>query len=143
MAVLKLESSVQSLLVHDVVVVAGVERIGSRLASRATPTFLPWMWLPAFDADQPTPPNYPTGTNSGGMRAGRSVSSRGSLLSRCLPGRAGATRRPRGAGVKRLSKPTTSARRTVSSHATRRVTGQLGRFCRTGLRLGTRIRPAM
>ena len=36
MAVLKLGSSVQSLLVHDVVVVAGTERIGTRLADRAT-----------------------------------------------------------------------------------------------------------
>jgi hypothetical protein len=143
MAVLKLETVVQSLLVHDVVVVAGVERIGTRLADRATPAFLP-PWLPASDfADQSTPPNYPTGTNSGGVRAGRPVGSRGSLLNRCLPGRAGATSRPRGAGVKRAPKPSTSTRRKVLSHMASRSFGQFGRWCRTARRLGTRTRPAM
>src|SRR3954449_5952138 len=60
MAVLKLESSVQSLLVHDVVVVAGVERIGTRLADRVNPSFLPFAWLPA--EHPPAPPHPPPGT---------------------------------------------------------------------------------
>src|SRR5262245_43159530 len=101
MAVIKLESVVQSLLVRDVTVVAGAERIGSRRAGRTTPACLPFAWLPA---NQPADPNPDSGTTPSGERAGRSVSSHGSRLSRCLPRRVGAIRRPWGAGALRLLK---------------------------------------
>src|SRR5437763_1159932 len=98
MAVLKLESSVQSLLVHDVVVVAGAERIGTRLADRATPAFLPFAWLPANDPADPQPSQPDYWMNPGGVRAGRLASSLGEAhRSRCLPRHTGTTRRPRGA----------------------------------------------
>jgi hypothetical protein len=143
MAVLKLESSVQSLLVHDVTVVAGVERIGTRLADRATPSFLPFAWLPAnHPADQPhSQPDYPM--NPDGMRAGRPGSSRGSRRSRCLPRRTGATRRPRGANVKRLLTAKTFTRRAVSSLTAHRRSDQFGRSCRLGWRRETWTRPVM
>ena len=63
MAVIKLESVVQSLLVRDVTVVAGAERIGSRLAGRTTSAFLPFAWLPS---NQPADSN----PNSGDPTAG-------------------------------------------------------------------------
>src|SRR5262245_7612041 len=101
MAMLKLESSVQSMLVHDVTVVAGMERIGARLANLAAPAFLPFAWLPANDPADPQQSQPEYWMNPVGMRAGRPVSSRGSLRSRCLPRHTGATGRPRGATVKR------------------------------------------
>src|SRR5438552_11089247 len=115
MAVLKLESSVQSLLVHDVVVVAGTERIGARLADLAAPAFLPFAWLPANDPADPQQSQPDYWMNPNGMRAGRLVRSRRSLRSRCLPRLTGATRRPWGANVKRRLTAKTSARRTLSS----------------------------
>jgi hypothetical protein len=146
MVTLKLEAVVQSVLVSDVAVVAGTERIGSRLTDRAAPTFLPSAWLPAnHDADQPAQPNYPTGMKSGGLRAGRPASSRGGLLSRCLPGRAGATSRPRGADIKRAVKQPLmmTARREVPHRTDHPFTSASLRWCRMERRLGTRIRPAL
>jgi len=143
MAVLKLESSVQSLLVHDVTVVAGVERIGTRLAERATPTFLPFAWLPADDTADPQPSQPDYSMNPGGVRAGRPVSSRASRRSRCLPRHTGATRRPRGANAKRPFGAKTFTRRAVSSLTTHRRSGQFGRPCRLGWRCETWTRPVM
>jgi hypothetical protein len=79
MAVLKLETVVQTVLVRDVVVVAGTNRIGARLADRATPTALPFAWLPAHDADPGPNPlsnrGKPAMQKQSGLRAGRSVRS--------------------------------------------------------------------
>ena len=87
MAERKLESLVQSVLARNVVV-AGSERIGTRLADRATPTFLPFAWLPSKDADAEPNPHVnrgqPAMTQSRGLRAGRSVGSTGGLRSRLL-----------------------------------------------------------
>jgi hypothetical protein len=87
MAERKLETLVQSVLARNVVV-AGSERIGTRLADRATPTFLPFAWLPSTDADAESNPHVnrgePAMTQSRGLRAGRSVRSTGSLRSRLL-----------------------------------------------------------
>jgi len=87
MAERKLESLVQSVLARNVVV-AGSERIGTRLADRATPTFLPFAWLPSTDADAVPNPHVnrgqPAMTQSRGLRAGRSVRSTGGLRGRLL-----------------------------------------------------------
>jgi hypothetical protein len=87
MAERKLETLVQSVLARNVVV-AGSERIGTRLADRATPTFLPFAWLPSKDADADPNPHVnrgqPAMTQSRGLRAGRSVRSTGGLRSRLL-----------------------------------------------------------
>ena len=143
MAVLKLESSVQSLLVHDVVVVAGTERIGARLADLAAPAFLPFAWLPANDPADPQQSQPDYWMYPRGMRAGRPVRSPGSLRSCCLPRPTGATRRPRGANAKRPFGAKTFTRRTVSSLTTHRRSGQFGRSCRSGWRLETWTRPVM
>ena len=146
MAVIKLESVVQSLLVHDVAVVAGVERIGSRLAGRTTSAFLPFPWLPANKpADrQPNPDDPTAGTNPGGVRAGRSVSSNGSLLSRCLPRRAGSLRRLWGASVTwPLKRPTAHARHEVSYHSAPSYYRHSGRLCPTGRMCETGAMPVM
>jgi hypothetical protein len=87
MAERKLETLVQSVLARNFVV-AGSERIGTRLADRATPTFLPFAWLPSTDADAESNPHVnrgqPAMTQSRGLRAGRSARSTGSLRSRLL-----------------------------------------------------------
>ena len=87
MAERKLETLVQSVLARNVVV-AGSERIGTRLADRATPTFLPFAWLPSMDVDADSNPHVnrgePAMTQSRVLRAGRSVRSTGSLRSRLL-----------------------------------------------------------
>ena len=87
MAKLKLETLVQSVLARNVVV-AGSERIGTRLADRATPTFLPFAWLTAHDADAGPNPlvnrGKPAMRQHRGLRAGRSVGSTGGLRSRLL-----------------------------------------------------------
>ena len=87
MAERKLETLVQSVLARNVVV-AGSERIGTRLADRATPTFPPFAWLPSKDADAEPNPHVnrgePAMTQSRGLRAGRSVRSTGGLRSRLL-----------------------------------------------------------
>src|SRR6478672_2931767 len=73
MAKLKLETLVQSVLARNVVV-AGSERIGTRLADRATPTLLPFAWLPAHDADAGPNPlvnrGEPAMRQNRGLRAG-------------------------------------------------------------------------
>jgi hypothetical protein len=143
MTMLKLESSVQSLLVHDVIVVAGTERIGARLANLAAPAFMPFAWLPANDPADPQQSQPDYWMNPNGMRAGRPVRLRGSLRSRCLPRRTGATCRPRSANVKRHLLAKTIARRTLSSLTVSRRTGQFGRTCRTTRRLETWTRPVM
>ncbi len=144
MAMNKLDTLVQSLLVRDVVVVAGSDRIGARLATQA-PASLPSERLPANDhADPDNRPDYPpTGMNPRGVRAGRSVRSAGSLLSRCLPGRAGATRRAWDAGrawaVKRLT--TTAWRFTPGLKASGRA--DLGRSCPPATARGRRTGPVL
>jgi hypothetical protein len=78
MAVRKLETLVQSVLARKCVV-AGSERIGTRLADRATPTFLPFAWLPSNDHDADPNPlvnrGQPAMQTRRGLRAGRSVRS--------------------------------------------------------------------
>jgi hypothetical protein len=146
MAMIKLESVVQSLLVRDVTVVAGAERIGSRLAGRTTSAFLPFAWLPANQpaGTDPNPDDPATGTTLGGVRAGRSVSSHGSLLSRCLPRRAGAIRRPRSASASWLLKqPSAIAWREVSYHADHSYHGRFQRLCRTARMYETGALPVM
>jgi hypothetical protein len=141
MVELKLESLVLSLSVRGVAVVTDSERTDSRPAKQA-PAFLPSEWLPAIDTAGPeTQPDYPNGMNPNGLRAGRPVRSGGSLLSRCLPGHAGATRRAWGAGASRASKrPWALARRVTRGHASHGFTG-FGRHCPTATARGTRIRP--
>jgi hypothetical protein len=83
----KLESLSQRLAGHDVVVI-GSERTNSRLAMRA-PVFVSSERLHAADADRFNPTGYPAiGMSPGGLRAGRSVGSGGSLPSRRLVARA-------------------------------------------------------
>ena len=82
-----LESLSQRLAGHDVVV-AGSERTDSRQAMQA-PVFVSSERLPAADADRFNPTGYPAcGMTPGGLRAGRSVGSGGSLPSRRLVARA-------------------------------------------------------
>lgn len=88
MAERKLETLVQSVLAR-VNVVAGTERIGTRLADRATPTFLPFGWHPSKHADVGPNPmlanrGQPAMSQRSGLRAGRSASLTGSLRSRHL-----------------------------------------------------------
>lgn len=76
MAKLMLETLVQSVSVRDVVV-TGSERIGTRQADRATPTFLPFAWLPSVEHDADLNPDAKRGKpamkQQRGLRAGRSV----------------------------------------------------------------------
>jgi hypothetical protein len=83
MAVLKLETLEQSVLAREVVV-AGSERCGTRLADRATPTFLPFAWLPSDGYDQALNPlvNHGKPVMPHGLRAGRSARWSGSSRSR-------------------------------------------------------------
>jgi hypothetical protein len=81
--VLKLESLSQRLAGHDLVVV-GSERTNSRPAVQA-PDVMSSERLRAADADRFNPTRYPAiGMPRGGLRAGRSVGSGGSLPSRRL-----------------------------------------------------------
>jgi hypothetical protein len=84
--VLKLESLSQRQAGHDVVVV-GSGRTNSRQAMRA-PVFVSSERLAAADTDRFNPAGYPVnGITRGGLRAGRSVGSGGSLPSRRLAAR--------------------------------------------------------
>lgn len=79
----KLESMTQCLAGHDLVV-AGSERTNSRQAMRA-PVFVSSERLTAADTDRFDPTGYPAnGITPGGLRAGRSVGSGGSLPSQRL-----------------------------------------------------------
>jgi hypothetical protein len=138
---LKLESLVLSLSVRGVAVVTGSKRTNSRPADAQAPAFLPSEWLPTVEATDPTTqPDYPTGMNPDGLRAGRPVRPSGSRLSRCLPGHAGATRRARGAGIRASKRPWPLARRIAPGHMARGFTGS-GRFCPTATARGPRVRP--
>ena len=77
MAELKLETLVQCVQVRNVVVVRA-ESIGTRLADRATPTLLPFAWLPSHEVDADPNPLANRGKpamQQSGLRAGRSVRS--------------------------------------------------------------------
>ena len=79
----KLESMTQCLAGHDLVV-AGSERTNSRQAMRA-PVVVSSERLAAADTDRFDPTGYPAiGITPGGLRAGRSVGSGGSLPSQRL-----------------------------------------------------------
>jgi hypothetical protein len=78
-----LESMTQCQAGHDVVV-AGSERTNSRQAMQA-PVFVSSERLIAADTDRFNPTGYPaSGITQGGLRAGRSVGSGGSLPSQRL-----------------------------------------------------------
>jgi hypothetical protein len=119
--------------------VTGSERADSRLAVQAPVSVLSER-LSAADANGINPyRGYPRG-----LRAGRSVGSGGSLLSRRLSGQAGATCQTRGAKTSTaLKQPATIAQRGVPVMP---VIWCLGRMCRTSMttgRQGPRTRPVI
>ena len=130
-----LESLSQRLAGHDVVV-AGSERTDSRQAMQA-PVFVSSERLLAADTDRFNPTGYPAnGITQGGLRAGRSVGSGGSLPSRRLRGRTGATSRTRGAT------PSTKPLAALAKRGAPVTTA----WCHTTpglMRPGMRTRPAM
>jgi len=138
----KLKSLSQLQLAHDVVV-AGSVRTDLRQAQQ-TPASVLSERLPIADTDRFNPNGYPaSGIARSGLRAGRSVGARGSLLSRRISGQTGATCRTWGAYQSSAGQRlTTNARRVPVSLAA----WCSGRMCQEpamAKRLEPRARPAM
>ena len=130
----KLETRSQILSLNGFAVV-GMTRTLSRPAVQA-PASVPSVRLSAADTDRANP----YGVNPHGLRAGRSVGSGGSRLSRRLSGHAGATCRTRGAKPSADKHPLSAAQQGGRVIPIRWC---LGRMCETS-RMGrqrSRTRP--